>query len=351
MSTGTTTTGPATTADPTPYLTSLLRDGFVHIPSLIPEKQVASLREAASHITSLARKGQWPHIRTVPKQFPPWPSTPPPASEGNIWGVQHLLHPEMPGREEFSKLYFSPDVLAVVEQLLGLKSANSTASASEKKERLVMELFNLLVSPTNKDFELRWHRDDVPTPPELSAEDELRQIQAKSPPGASQSHAQYNLALYPDTSLIVIPGSHRRARNEVERAAAPYEAHIPGQITVHMNPGDAVFYDSNIFHRGVYRGITTNDNLELVEGGDKYIRMTLHGSIGLADPDATAGAGSEGDKKKDVKVRARAVLQHGIGSWVGRPDAAFNIGERPEAMRKLLVEMGTGEDVGYSLEG
>ncbi|KAF7585068.1 hypothetical protein BBP40_001098, partial [Aspergillus hancockii] len=155
-------------------------------------------------------------------------------SEGGIWGVQHLLHPSMPGRSEFARFYFSEKVLAVAEELLGVKGG------AGDEEPLVMELFNLLVAPETKDFELRWHRDDVPDT--VGPEEELRLLEAKSPQGR-QSHAQYNLALCEDKSLIVVPGSHRRVRTEVERSAGPYEGYLPGQLVVELRPGDAVFYD------------------------------------------------------------------------------------------------------------
>ncbi|PWY89017.1 phytanoyl-CoA dioxygenase family protein [Aspergillus heteromorphus CBS 117.55] len=318
-----------TPANPTPHLSALQRDGFVVIPSLLTSEEITHFRTIATAATTLTRAGQWPHFRTVPKQFPPWPTTPPPASEGGIWGVQHLLHPEMPGRTEFARFYFSAKVLAVVEELLGVDAEKIAQGGGE--EPLLMELFNLLVAPETKDFELRWHRDDIQET--VTPEEELRLLQARSPQGR-QSHAQYNLALCPDESLIVVPGSHRRVRTEVERNADPYEAELPGQLVVKLQPGDAVFYDSNILHRGVYKA--------KAEGAEET-RLTLHGCLGL---NALASAGNE-----DKKVRATAILQHGVGAWVHRDDAAFGIGERPEKMRANLVAMGTGEGVGYSLQG
>jgi hypothetical protein len=51
------------------------------------------------------------------------------------------------------------------------------------------------------------------------AGEELRRLQEGSP-GRNQAHAQYSVALFNDTSLVVVPGkprSHRRARMEGER--------------------------------------------------------------------------------------------------------------------------------------
>ncbi|EAW14443.1 phytanoyl-CoA dioxygenase family protein [Aspergillus clavatus NRRL 1] len=315
----------------TPHLSALQRDGFVVVPSLLTPDEITHLRTVAANATTLTRAGTWPHFRTVPKQFPPWPTTPPPPSEGGIWGVQHLLHPRMPHRTDFARFYFSDKLLAVAEELLGLSPGQD-----HTHEPLVMELFNLLVAPETRDFELRWHRDDIPdTVPEA---EELRLLQAKSPRGR-QSHAQYNLALCPDESLIVVPGSHRRVRTAAERAAGPYERDMPGQLVVKLQPGDAVFYDSNILHRGVYRAKP--------DGGEET-RLTLHGSVGLK----ASGAGDAGDEDDaDKKVRATVVLQHGVGAWVHQDDAAFGIGERAEKMRANLIALGTGEGVGYSLQG
>lgn len=325
----------------TPNLDALKRDGFVVIRNLLTPNEVSQYRTIATAATTRARSGGWPYFRTVPKQFPPWPTTPPPASEGGIWGVQHLLHPEMEGRDSFARCYFSENILRVAEELLSVDNTTSTTSTKDltngnhgsENEPLVMELFNLLIAPETKDFELRWHRDDIP--PTLSATEELQQLAAKSP-GGRQSHAQYNLALCPDASLIVIPGSHRRARTDIERDAEPYESSLPDQLIVELQPGDAVFYDSNILHRGVYKGKPENG---------EETRLTLHGSIGLK------AVGVDGAEKEKKKVRATNVLQHGVGAWVRRDDAAFGIGERAERMRANLVAMGTGEGVGYSLQG
>jgi hypothetical protein len=231
--------------------------------------------------------------------------------------VQHLLHPDMPGRDVFAGVYFGDAVVGVVRELLGGVSDGE----------FVMELFNLLVSPSGrKGFELCWHRDDVRG--DLTPEEEERQLEEKSPSGR-QFHAQYNIALREDASLVVVPGSHRRVRTEEERRAGPYQVGVEGEVRVRLRAGDGVFYDSNIWHRGVYEGIDEEKELG---------RLTLHGSVGLA---------GHGD------TRARVILQHGLADWISQatfgPDGC-NV-ERAEAMRKRLVAMGTGKGLGYSLEG
>lgn len=183
-----------------------------------------------------------------------------------------------------------------------------------------MELYNLLVRPSDgKDYELRWHRDDIPAM--ATAEEEIDRL------GKPAWHAQWNLALCDnDESLIVVPGSHLRARTEPEREAGPFEPAMPGQLVVKLNAGDVVFYNNNILHRGRYDGARE--------------RLSLHGSVGHV-----AGG----------RLRARNVLQHAVGSWVdgcdfsGLPEKQRS---RAEGMRARLVKLGRESgDVGYSLDG
>ncbi|KAK8034634.1 phytanoyl-CoA dioxygenase [Apiospora rasikravindrae] len=305
--------------------TQLHRDGFVVIRKILHPAELEPLRAAAVRTTALARAGNWPYIRTVGKQFPPWPSKPDPAA-GGIWGVQHLLHPDLPDSQVFAQSYFGDAVLDMVKALLS-SSASEGGWGECRDDDLVMELYNMLVRP-DAPFELRWHRDDVPWT--ATAEEELARLEA-----AEHAHAQWNLALCDgDASLVVVRGSHRRARTEAERAAEPYQAILDeqngdDQITVRLDAGDAVFYDNNIVHRGVYDCAQE--------------RLSLHGTVGHRTGSA---------------ARARNVLQHGVGAWVDQCDFAGGLGgddrirERAEGMRERLVQLGRASgDVGFSLEG
>ena len=287
-------------------LEKLNRDGFVVVPKAFGGEQLETLRKATQDVTAFARSGKWPDVRTLPKQFPPWRiEGPNPAAEG-IWGVQGVMHPDMPHQAEFIKTYFSAAIISPTLELLQCS-----------QDDLVMELFNLLVRP-DYDFELCWHRDDIAAT--ATAEEELERL---NKPAFS---AQWNLALYDDCSLVVIPGSHLRARTETERTADPYEQVLPDQLLVKLEAGDIVFYNNNILHRGVYDA--------------RIERMTLHGSAGHVD---------------GAKLRATNVLQHGLRTWIDRLSfEALDGKDRAlaEHMRANLVKMGQDAgDVGYSLQG
>ncbi|KAL0469535.1 phytanoyl-CoA dioxygenase [Neurospora intermedia] len=308
---------------PSPLLRELQENGFTVIRSLLTPSELTTLRSAADSLTALARAGSWPYIRTVGKQFPPWPSSLPSDGSG-IWGVQHLLHPDLPlpqeSKDAFIKLYFSPSILSTAKQLLPEGTTD---------DDLVMELFNMLVRP-DKDFALSWHRDDIPAT--ASAEEEKDRLVLPATEEPRYHHTQWNLSLVDnDTSLVLVPKSHTRPRTDEERAADPFEPNLPGQLVVELNAGDVAFYDNNILHRGVY--------------SSQKERTTLHGSVGHV-----AGASSG--------KRARNVLQHGVGEWVERCDFSAlgergeEARERAEGMRERLVRMGReNKDVGFSLDG
>ncbi|CAJ2505149.1 Uu.00g125430.m01.CDS01 [Anthostomella pinea] len=333
-----------------PLRAELATQGFTIQRAILGPSELSALREAAARTTARARSGRWPDVRTVGKQFPPWPKPKPDADTDThvpIWGVQGLLNRDLgPEAAVFARAYFGDAVLGVARELLG---ADDDGGAGDGKgigecrdEDLVMELFNMLVRP-DTDFELEWHRDDVPRSASVEEEcarlgiplsvlrtEDPSQSQEKGEKRKRDFHTQYNLALYPDSSLIVIPGSHARPRTEAERVPDPYAPALPGQLVVYLEPGDIVFYDNNILHRGVYD--CTKE------------RMSLHGSVGHV-----GGA----------RARARNVLQHGVGGWVDQCDfAALGGGEdgrirrRAEGMRDRLVKLGRESgDVGFSLTG
>jgi nicotinamide N-methyltransferase len=291
-----------TSTSKSPHLSALEQNGFVVVKAIVNDEKLHALRKSSAEAAALARRGGWPHVRTVGKQFPPWD----PTVENGIWGVQHLMNPELPGSDVFTSLYFSEEILGIVRELLECSD-----------EELVMELFNMLVRP-EKDFALRWHRDDISA--DATAEQETERLSRPA------FHAQYNFALFEDDSLVLVPGSHARPRTDTERHADPFEETLPDQLVVKLEPGDIAFYNNNILHRGVYD--STKE------------RMTLHGSVGHV-------GGSS--------LRARNVLQHGVGGWVDRCDFG-RLGpeerKRAEGMRERLVKMGSESgDVGYSLQG
>ncbi|KAI1190878.1 hypothetical protein F5B17DRAFT_24363 [Nemania serpens] len=151
---------------------ALAENGYVIQRQILSGEELEALRGAAARTTERARTGNWPDVRTVGKQFPPWPRPAPgvPPEDG-IWGVQGLLNPGLgPDAAVFAASYFHDKVLDVAKALLTHEDGDEEEEACTDDD-LVLELYNLLVRPES-DFELEWHRDDVPrtaTPEEEAA--------------------------------------------------------------------------------------------------------------------------------------------------------------------------------------
>jgi ectoine hydroxylase-related dioxygenase (phytanoyl-CoA dioxygenase family) len=193
-------------------------DGYVIIDEAVEPSMLEPLRAAAARVTERTRAGEWPHKRK--------------AGEDDIWGVSHLLHPEL-DEPVFAEYMASAPVLDVAADLLGT-------------DRLRLELVNMLVNPAQREFAIGWHRDLLRR--EVPAEEEIAIL------GQLQDGVQWNTALYDEASLLIIPGTHRRCATPEERDAQfrrPMEP-VAGQMAVTLKPGQGVYYNSQLIHRGIY---------------------------------------------------------------------------------------------------
>ncbi|KAF8420003.1 hypothetical protein L210DRAFT_3575674 [Boletus edulis BED1] len=98
---------------------------------------------------------------------------------------------------------------------------------------------------------------------------------------------------------------------------------MPGAIRLVLQPGETVFYNSNILHCAMY--------------DVKQRRATLHATMG----DTRGGS-----------TRARNVLQHGL-EWIQEKRFRETLDEAGQRMLDALIEMRNGVqgEVGYSLTG
>jgi len=246
-----------------------------------------------------ARNNQWKLRRVVGVQFPPWGE-----EAEDVWGVQHVMHPDL-NEPVFAQWYASDKLLGVVKELLEVK-----------EEELQLELFNLLINPIYKDYSLTWHRDDIK--PEVDTEEETRRL------AIPHYGTQWNTALYRDSCLYVVPGSHKRLRTPEERQIQlhdPLSTAMPGAICLTLEPGQTVFYNNNILHRAMYQ----KDNK----------RATLHACIGT-----TVGG----------HHRARNILQHEV-NWMRDERFKRTLPQRIIPLYENLIRLADeskDKDLGYS---
>ncbi len=95
-----------------------------------------------------------------------------------------------------------------------------------------------------------WHRDIHPI--DMAPLDGLQEdIRLNGPP-----YLQWNLPLYDDSYLHVIPGSHLRRNNEAEskKERRMGVVPLPGAITVDMKAGDGLVYINGILHSATPNG-------------------------------------------------------------------------------------------------
>ncbi|KIY44651.1 hypothetical protein FISHEDRAFT_50806 [Fistulina hepatica ATCC 64428] len=277
--------------------------GFVVVENTVPPEMRQALECACERVISRTRNGEWPYRRTVGTQFPPFDD----ATPTDYWGVQHVMHPDL-HEPIFARWYTSSALLDPVKELLGCQD-----------DDLQMELFNLLINPTAHDFALRWHRDDVRLE-KASDEEERKALDAW------HYGVQWNTALYRDSCLFVVPGSHKIPRTPEQRVlssggdAPKNPLDMPGAIRLTLNPGETVFYNSNILHCAAY--------------DSQQKRATLHACIG---------------DRRGGTTRARNVLQHGL-EWMKGTEFRETLDAKGQQMLDSLLKLQekTGGEVVYS---
>jgi len=97
---------------------------------------------------------------------------------------------------------------------------------------------------------------------------------------------------------------------------------MPGAVRLTLEPGETVFYNSNILHCATYSSADP--------------RATLHANMGNV---------------KGGSTRARNVLQHGL-NWMKEDGFREGLNDKGKAMLDRLIAMQKKSvDVGYSLSG
>jgi hypothetical protein len=121
----------------------------------------------------------------------------------------------------------------------------------------------LMCSPRRDHGPANWHRDVHPhdMAPLRLLQDDLRENGPR--------YVQWNIPLYDDSVLWVVPGSHLRRNTEAENQQLARDAFLPlpGAMQVDLRAGDAVVYINYILHWG------SNYSAKL--------RRTIHGGHAL----------------------------------------------------------------------
>ena len=132
------------------------------------------------------------------------------------------------------EVWLQESTLGVSRQLLSVPEAVSVAGMM------------LMCSPVRDHGPAAWPRDIHPIDmaPLAGLQKDLRENGPK--------YVQWNIALYDDDVLWVVPGSHLRLNTEAENRSLSADPRrtVPGGVPVELNAGDAVVYINYLLHWG-----------------------------------------------------------------------------------------------------
>jgi hypothetical protein len=219
-----------------------MKQGFLVLRGLIPPERIASLRhdyELAVERFQAAHAEEW---------------------AGSAQPRLHLAEPGLIDERNAGavQLWCDDRLLDVAARLLAVPDPGNTQMM-------------LMCNPRVDRGPANWHRDVHPhdmAPLDL-LQDDLRENGPR--------YVQWNIPLYDDSVLWVVPGSHLRRNTEAESSQLARDAFkpLPGGIPVDLRAGDAVIYINYILHWG--------------SDYSARMRRTIHGGHALfTAPDAPA---------------------------------------------------------------
>jgi len=188
--------------------------GYVILRQAFSAQRVEALRTGVERLVARARAGQV-ELRWIDQE------------RGFPERISHLLHPD-----KFDPAYaewLDQDLAPHLEALVG---------------PVRHSLFGMLAGGGGKPYLQAWHRD-LGKPGDADEAGFLQRFHGRS--------VQFNAPLQQgDHFLNIVPASHLRASTtaEIEASKAGERAQMPEALVVEVEPGDIVYYNANLWHRG-----------------------------------------------------------------------------------------------------
>jgi hypothetical protein len=218
----------------------LLNDGFIILPEVIPAPQLEALR-TASDILVERQKEIWTRDRKPDEPAGGQWET---GAQPRLGNYQNLIDASTANTVE---VWLHENTLGVSRQLLSVPQHTS------------MTGMMMMCSPQRDHGPAAWHRDVHPIDmaPMASLQADLLENGPK--------YLQWNIPLYDDEVLWVVPGSHRRLNTAAENQQLSQDPRVPlpDGVPVELKAGDGVVYINYLLHWG------SNYSTKL--------RRTLHG--------------------------------------------------------------------------
>ena len=207
----------------------LLEDGYIILPQVVPPDQLDDLRASVDLLVTRHQV-----ISASNRK----PGEPP----GGEW--QSARQP----RVEIDTVV--DEITAnVLEFCLGENTLGVSHQLMRGKETTPTNL-QVMCSPIRDYGYTDWHRDIDAM--EQTPLDGLQSDLVANAPG----YVQWNIALYDDDVLWVVPGSHRRSDTEEQKRQLLADpcVPLPGSVQVKLKAGDGVVYPNIIMHWGSIYG-------------------------------------------------------------------------------------------------
>ena len=200
------------------------------------------------------------------------------ATERNTepWAIRGLLAPEF-DEPVFAKYLMSGPAMDYVHHFIGTD--------------LTMGSILIFTNPHHADYSIGWHRDWGKQERDLDYDAEMAVLDKP------RTTWRWHLATVDDESLQLVPGSHRRYRTPHERRCLLETRHddIPGQHSIGLKAGQAVFWSGDTIHRGLNRRdterLTVSAGWSVHEAGepqpvDERLRWRLRDDVRANLPEA-----------------------------------------------------------------
>ena len=208
-----------------------LEEGYMIVRQVIPPQKLADLRRAYELLVE-RQKSIWARERG--------PDDPP----GGVWETSAQPRLMLGGMADqidaqtasAVEIWLHENMQGVSSQLLGVEDACVTE----------MMLMCNPVRDHDTDDHRGWHRDFYP-PHAAPLQGYTDDILENGP-----RYVQWNLPLYDDNVLWVVPGSHNRFNTPEENATMDEDARkpLPGAIQTHLAAGDGAVYILPLLHWG-----------------------------------------------------------------------------------------------------
>jgi hypothetical protein len=200
--------------------------GYVIRRRVFNDAEVSTYRIAVDRVLAKCRSGAYRDVRWVDGE------------RDDFWGVNNILHHDVREAAFLASLEH-PGIYETVAELIG--------------PRIRYGICTLLVNSERKPYHIGWHRD-LPAPPGVDEVEHLKGI---------IGHVQLNGALYPDSTLYIVPASHLRYTSDAERdvmRSCPL-GDMPEQLRVELDSGDVVFYNACLLHKGKNESLSKRQTL------------------------------------------------------------------------------------------